>query len=104
MRISDWSSDVCSSDLLFSVRIGHADARKFFLPRRLRLGLRRIEAVVADFGAQVQQRLFGADEGGGDADVDLIVLLRLEAEHRADMVAFAREVVRRRVRSEEHTS
>src|SRR3546814_6332011 len=77
---------------LFSVRIGHADARKFFLPRRLRLGLRRIEAVVADFGAQVQQRLFGADEGGGDADVDLIVLLRLEAEHRADM------------RSEEHTS
>src|SRR3546814_12937150 len=31
---------------LFSVRIGHADARKFFLPRRLRLGLRRIEAVV----------------------------------------------------------
>src|SRR3546814_258929 len=26
MRISDWSSDVCSSDLLFEVRIARADA------------------------------------------------------------------------------
>src|SRR3546814_1610784 len=92
MRISDWSSDVCSSDLgadLFGVGTGHANARKFLLPLRLRLGLRRVEAVAADFGAQVQQRLFGADEGGGDADVDLVVLLGLEAEHRADTIGRA---------------
>ncbi len=80
---------------LFGVGIGDADARKLLLPRRLRLRLGRVEAVVADFRAQVAERLFGADEGGGDADVDLVALLRLEAEHRADMVGFAGEFVRR---------
>src|SRR3546814_15941560 len=63
MRISDWSSDVCSSDLQSSVcqarRSAVRRSRATFLPQ-LRLGVNR-------FGLD---RIFDGTPGGGVAELD----------------------------------
>src|SRR3546814_6846460 len=53
MRISDWSSDVCSSDLRFALRLPHPPFRE---PLFQHLGGAAGEAVAADGGATARQR------------------------------------------------
>src|SRR3546814_17043747 len=67
MRISDWSADVCSSDLAHLGIVGQQDAepgdtatRDFVLQRRAHR--------LADRGSRIVKR--GAPVRGGDADVD----------------------------------
>src|SRR3546814_6307250 len=90
MRISDWSSDVCSSDL-FGRRHRHiGDRRTEQPPHRAKLQL-------------------VAKRGGGAVRVDIIDVLGLEARllerhlHRAETARTFR-MRRGDVRSEEHTS
>src|SRR3546814_11334959 len=61
MRISDWSSDVCSSDLRALLEVGDDLGD---------LDARRGDAVAAD----PQQLGSSADPGGEDVDVDRVVL------------------------------
>src|SRR3546814_6639319 len=74
MRMSDWSSDVCSSDLLhFEYAAGHIDQHFFGLVRRLdtyRAGLergqkRRVVRINAELAA-----LTGCNHHFGDAGVE----------------------------------
>src|SRR3546814_9279068 len=88
MRISDWSSDVCSSDLVARDVVGK-------VRHAARLGARRgFEFVHGDDRAGTHR---------GDDALDLKIL-----EHRFEQprVAFERRLVdlSRRPRSEEHTS
>src|SRR3546814_6833923 len=85
MRISDWSSDVCSSDLVNDVR-GHAAGDDV---------LRSVAAVLREcIGDRGHAVRYGGDEFAVALDVD---------EPQALEIA---ESIRRRVgeRSEEHTS
>src|SRR3546814_6201237 len=67
MRISDWSSDVCSSDLqpVDAIHTGEIDqrGRGLFLPLRQRQCLARLEtevpAAIADPGRARQHRIQG---------------------------------------------
>src|SRR3546814_14398912 len=75
MRISDWSSDVCSSDLVIFGRAGageadfdffEADADEQVEEARLLLGIHRVDqrlVAVAHVGGEPDRRL-GGDAGG----------------------------------------
>src|SRR3546814_4890065 len=100
MRISDWSSDVCSSDLFRLELLDELDRDHLVLRGRigkrcLRLGARRIERVRAG-------RLAGELVGGGDILADQILQLLL----RCRLIGLGREFPRllRGLRSEAHTS
>src|SRR3546814_6358571 len=96
MRISDWSSDVCSSDLLGQG--GALVANLQTLDHRLVDGVHRgdqLVDVLFHFLAQVGRNAAGIDLGHGALDLDLLALQ--VAERR---LAFALG----RGRSEEHTS
>src|SRR3546814_3199875 len=113
MRISDWSSDVCSSDLL-SDRYSRAD-------RMLALGAGADDAVgwaenpievVARIASLVRRsRLAAGQLGAGELRIDLIDrrveragrLIRLPLRE-FDLLANLARVPGRPVRSEEHTS
>src|SRR3546814_7268030 len=66
MRISDWSSDVCSSDLVGMHRVAHwlFEARLFFLARFVNHLSRFLTAVDIHPGAQIGRHLF-IDHGFG---------------------------------------
>src|SRR3546814_19188672 len=51
MRISDWSSDVCSSDLIGADRVHHR-ARRLALEELEPFGLRLADIPVAELGSQ----------------------------------------------------
>src|SRR3546814_12533704 len=53
MRISDWSSDVCSSDLGVADRLGAADALGDILPRHLEVDAAGVAAFGAVHGEEV---------------------------------------------------
>src|SRR3546814_1055665 len=103
MRISDWSSDVCSSDLQFVLgcrlagsggrRIDHLDIDAVRPGERfLEAGAQRSEAVEADAGGQRRLQRRGERVGiEGRADGEAQRLLHLAQEAG-------------RLRSEEHTS
>src|SRR3546814_9226804 len=83
MRISDWSSDVCSSDLLTEGAIRASDKRAQFV------GVDVYEAA----GGAVMRDLFQQDDGGWLQDptmLDRLVVEKLTSEAET--------------RSEEHTS
>src|SRR3546814_11675511 len=69
MRISDWSSDVCSSDL------GRPGARRRHLGARAPAGAAQLRRLGAAQGLQpaVQPRLAGVREGGRPGDRKSVV-------------------------------
>src|SRR3546814_4774491 len=106
MRISDWSSDVCSSDLLrdFSTRLSAADR---FL--HLREKARRFRAFLAGFGLaeRLEQFLLARVQPGRRFDLDphheIAAAAPLEHRHaRAAMADLAARLAARR--SEAHNS
>src|SRR3546814_11009731 len=78
MRISDWSSDVCSSDLLRE-RGGIAEAEVEPLPRDRMDAVRRITD---------QRQPFGGDRRGV-VEAERIARARLEGRQRAEETAHA---------------
>src|SRR3546814_5394115 len=105
MRISDWSSDVCSSDLLDHVDqfLDHVDVRGF-------------QHVLADLAQAIDARRARLWRAAGGGLREQIVAQRLRAcrvqeVHKLDLAALARLGVagdhhrhRAVLRSEEHTS
>src|SRR3546814_10687954 len=65
MRISDWSSDVCSSDLLDECVKLPADEKR--VAEAMRLSLRRAERCRAAFRQRDGYGLFGIVQGGTNA-------------------------------------
>src|SRR3546814_20959524 len=65
MRISDWSSDVCSSDLLDECVKLPADEKR--VAEAMRLSLRRAERCRAAFRQRDGYGLFGLVQGGTNA-------------------------------------
>src|SRR3546814_6647035 len=113
MRISDWSSDVCSSDLAQRRRIAGGDVDQAGLVAHQDLAAGHL--VEAVDGAQ-QGRLAGAGEPHEDADLALLDGQR-GAGDADDVVGLGQDLVARRAlveqrqgllrllaRSEEHTS
>src|SRR3546814_9669284 len=89
MRISDWSSDVCSSDLPYPDRV--AD---LFLAIAERSSNCEIVASIAAIGDRLQlSRHF-----------DAMILADVEAEYRRIEAAVADAEPQAQIRSEEHTS
>src|SRR3546814_10307826 len=80
MRISDWSSDVCSSDLLaglflYAETAGMIWRRKKTTERRAPKSLRR--TFVTPAGVHLQLDLGGAGERAGAFLVDLMLILAI---------------------------
>src|SRR3546814_9945501 len=116
MRISDWSSDVCSSDLLLEARAEVADQPgQFRLEHEAEVEQQQCGAAAFQIGAQ--RRALGRQEhgaragddrqraglryagvGGGDQLAGLVALRLQGAAQPADAVALGLD------RSEEHTS
>src|SRR3546814_9369452 len=95
MRISDWSSDVCSSDLVVHDFVSHVDGRAVFLQRQ--------------FDDVDGAHYTGAEPSGTGQDHSHSVCLpgrdradRARPPSRATSPPFDRDPCR--VRSEEHTS
>src|SRR3546814_5401503 len=95
LRISDWSSDVCSSDLIFDDRAAERAAELEILG----LDLRRREFV----RARVAKALVGIVDKGFAVEFVRARFGHRGDRHRAHLVEFGL-VVRRKDRSEEHTS
>src|SRR3546814_4100193 len=99
MRISDWSSDVCSSDLL-------ADGGVELHRHRLQVRQIRVENLAVEDEADIAQCRFGQAETGfaldghGGGDRDGRSRLAVDPEVEADR----RQFLERYIRSEEHTS
>src|SRR3546814_5403685 len=95
MRISDWSSDVCSSDLPFAVEVEgqHPTAQRGFRPQELRQAIRQL-AQCRPIGDRIERGVARRVQRLPDmAVVD------------AEIVGKARQIVGEDfLRSEEHTS
>src|SRR3546814_7088988 len=120
MRISDWSSDVCSSDLGHHVladlveaeaAVEHACRVAVVLDKHLAGHLRVAQFGVAlHVGVERAAQAAAAAAGGHHDAVDVeetLVALAEPAEIAAVMAAFGAEThqeARQRARSEEHTS
>src|SRR3546814_3017427 len=113
MRISDWSSDVCSSDLLAELgAVGHVqvdvedrvpgvDQRQHRLHfRRVGLQVVAVEVVVLRGGAPAH--FLGAALVGAVPAPEALVAV--DVEHRHEQQHLAVERAGRGLRSEEHTS
>src|SRR3546814_14629211 len=74
MRISDWSSDVCSSDLLFPLGVGPETV----LLGRIAAGVVWVAALLATLLAL--DRLFAKDYEDGSLDLLVLSPLPLEAK------------------------
>src|SRR3546814_20785259 len=81
MRISDWSSDVCSSDLLFG-----REQRLFEHDDGVARGHRNMVDARARGQAMILERLFGDDQRGRRAVADL------RARCRGDRAAFLEQL------------
>src|SRR3546814_4533178 len=118
MRISDWSSDVCSSDLLAEQQLlGQWSLQAFLNDARHRTGTHfRVVATIGDPQARrfidiqlhvlVAELLFELQDELVDHAQDLASLQRRELHDRVEAVAeFRREQLAHHFdRSEEHTS
>src|SRR3546814_10545457 len=97
MRISDWSSDVCSSDLFFSLGLDVVSALREtvqgFLVDPLSIGAENLEGAMFSgyFGFVAEPLELFTQDG-----------IRHRAQHRAGLIH--RAVVPGAPRSEEHTS
>src|SRR3546814_9462477 len=104
MRISDWSSDVCSSDLLTVAIVGdvlHSRVARSDIHGLRTLGTREIRVVapptlipagIREMGVKVFHDL---DEGL--AGVDVVMLLRLQKERMLGAFQIGRASCRERV-------
>src|SRR3546814_4492922 len=117
MRISDWSSDVCSSDLLAArsvedvafddrVAVGQrflagADADRLAAVRSQ--GRARAEIIVIDAVAVIERVAVVADHRERHAGVGLALEMRM-VDAVAGAVQRNPDILRAAVRSEEHTS
>src|SRR3546814_8514983 len=92
MRISDWSSDVCSSDLFIAVarRIEEIDGRAARHPMAVHRHVDR-DLIFADQVARVEQVVHRIQQEG-----DMVEPAALRLQDEGDVM--------RLVRSEEHTS
>src|SRR3546814_2084734 len=93
MRISDWSSDVCSSDLLRRVRPALV-GNKAKLPRDRRLHAGAIQNLTLD-GRAIDHFL------RNELDHDPLPSIAVEMVHRSD---YDTGTLEESLRSEEHTS
>src|SRR3546814_2357819 len=100
MRISDWSSDVCSSDLLLLTRMVAGDRKgRELVEAHAVLGIDFVKRR-RDRG-QSQALLYDLDaDPEGDGDLVLVETLRPQRLERPELV----ERMERGARSEEHTS
>src|SRR3546814_7233214 len=88
MRISDWSSDVCSSDLVDEAHAGHAVLVRL-TPHRFRLRLHAGDAVeTGDRAVQHAQRTLHLDGqidvAGRVDDVDAVIVPEARRSGRRD--------------------
>src|SRR3546814_9391035 len=111
MRISDWSSDVCSSDLL--VLGARREARREQHPRRVEVGQRREHVLELTQRHALQPEALGHQRAQQrlvrvGLDREIAAVDRLDVEQRARALAQRRQVVDvgrgAFGRSEEHTS
>src|SRR3546814_6223916 len=90
MRISDWSSDVCSSDLHEALRIGHRIA--IFEAEHAIFGQRAVEHLEAAVRQRLQRHIFGL---GRLVDPDGVALAEGAASRilarQTDLIAFAEQ-------------
>src|SRR3546814_6829420 len=100
MRISDWSSDVCSSDLPFEKRGDDQPVSGDAARRRARLG----QFLANDFGLGDVGLLLAAAETPGDRPVHIAALARRDDERALVSARFHVAVGGRPMRSEGHTS
>src|SRR3546814_4523202 len=102
MRISDWSSDVCSSDL--HLLLGRADERRDPPPRRF-IGERHVGRAGID--AAVHRRIIARHRGDGRVDHRLRLLRcrgAVEIMPAGSQAGGLLAHVSKSARSEEHTS
>src|SRR3546814_3054395 len=98
MRISDWSSDVCSSDLLLHEVVA-ADALDAAVDRQVALLLKAGPVASAQAKSLVRDVAWLRDRDAIDvANADLIARLRVSPEGQEGLSSFLDK------RSEEHTS
>src|SRR3546814_1285902 len=107
MRISDWSSDVCSSDLL--VLGARREARREQHPRRVEVGQRREHVLELTQRHALQPEALGHQRAQQrlvrvGLDREIAAVDRLDVEQRARAFAQRRQVVDVGRRPEEHTS
>src|SRR3546814_14529025 len=83
MRISDWSSDVCSSDLGVPFNAGEDFAERWHLTREGGHSHRRIVHVDDATGAAVQQALTRAAEGNPNITMmpDMVAIDLITSRH-----------------------
>src|SRR3546814_2402265 len=105
MRISDWSSDVCSSDLVVAVRSLDAGdhALEVFVHSPDRDGLFAAIVISLDrLGVQIQQAR--ALDGPGGTIFDSFQVLPGDTRQPTSVAAIERRLTEALSRSEEHTS
>src|SRR3546814_9034721 len=101
MRISDWSSDVCSSDLLLHEVVA-ADALDAAVDRQVALLLKAGPVASAQAKSLVRDVAWLRDRDAIDvANADLIARLRVSPEGQEGLSSL---LDKRSPRSEEHTS
>src|SRR3546814_12970845 len=95
MRISDWSSDVCSSDLLIG-DFGGRNSRVCQLP----LGMHELLLVHDGDGSEAQEFLAGLTEPRGIhlQNLTIIADLQIASDFPLDKAAKARDEIERRAR------
>src|SRR3546814_4493662 len=100
MRISDWSSDVCSSDLGLGKETSAGSVRRLFL------GLGRAADGDRRLGVHRHQ-IVGAGDEGDRVDrlaVDAHFIMQMAARRAAGRAHEADQLAAMDIRSEEHTS
>src|SRR3546814_1049164 len=112
MRISDWSSDVCSSDLRLAIEIIEALSRPYEVDQHtLYIGASVGSAIAPRDGRTAEMLIRGADlalyrskEHGGGPHHPYEPKLHVHAEERRVLEIALREALEKNQRSEEHTS
>src|SRR3546814_4017505 len=91
MRISDWSSDVCSSDLLIDVGVGHDDAMILRAAHGL-YALARINAAPVDIMRDVGRtdEADALDIGVVENGVDHFLVAMRSEEHTSELQSLMR--------------
>src|SRR3546814_1933389 len=101
MRISDWSSDVCSSDL---VHRPEAAAQQAFLPHRVRLQAAQAVQHQADAEHAVDAEQRGMAVGRGEVGALHVEQRQRGVDQEAQQAGADQVPGWKQARSEEHTS
>src|SRR3546814_1406337 len=103
MRISDWSSDVCSSDLRVQVGGAERGGQQFTLPQHVGLPVQRVRRRTCVV-AQCAQRGQALAQDGGRIEVEFACERFVALDQRRDPRDAIVRAFGDRLRSEEHTS